>query len=260
MKTDTLTFVLLALAFFFAGGSLYLASTLPEDCLDVCGPVIEVHHLNTFRLFSASNIPDGDYYYGPEIAYDDGVWVIPGKYESDVNPGYQITDRNQGFPPGVQIPYYTPDIEIKEDKLFFDAVVYNNAGYDLSNVTFDVVLEVGIKKNPEGAYGRYNGYDPDQWQESIKIDNIRNNSSKEIRIHAPLFPVKSPESIDVDVSLVFPEELIADDGTLLKYDQSEYILPETIPDVYDARRPDDQRNIIRVFGYRIAPQDLPNPD
>ncbi|WP_048152894.1 hypothetical protein [Methanolacinia paynteri] len=250
-KTISPLIVLSILVIFFAGGSIFLAMTLPEGCSDVCGPAVEVHYSDTFYILSPGNIPGSIYYGEPEIEYDGEKWTLPEDYANEINGGHRISDEDYMFPPGAAIPVYTPDMEIKDDKVFFDAIVYNNIGYDLSNVTFSVLFDVTIRKNTDGGYGAYSRYDPGLWPENVTIENLPDNSSKEIRIFAPLFEVSGPESVHVDVFMVLPENLTAADGTLLEFDRSEYIPSVTVPDIYDAGssgRKNDQTN---VFGYYI---------
>ena len=247
---STLT-VLSILVIFFAGGSIFLALTLPGGCSDVCGPAVEVHYSDSFIILSPGNIPGSIYYGEPEIEYDGEEWILPEDYANEINQGHRISDEDYMFPQGAVIPYYTPDIEISGDKIFFDAIVYNNIGYDLTNVTFDVSFDVSIRKNADGGYGPYTSYDPEKWQENVTIEGLPDNSAKEIRVSAPLFEVNEPQSVHVDVLVILPANLTAEDGTLLELDRSEYIPSVAVPDVYDAGSSGRQNDRTNIFGYYI---------
>ena len=255
MKKISPVHILLVLVIFFAGGSVFLAMTLPEGCSDICGPVYEVHYLDTFYILSPENAPGNHYLPEPEIEYDGENWAITGETLNNTGRGYHVTGEDHIFPPGAVIPNYNPDVEIKGDRIYFNTIVYNNIGYDLSNITFDVLFDVTIRKNTDGGYGVYSRYEPEKWQETVPIENFPVNSSKEIRIYAPLFTVEDPESVHVDVFLVLPENLTAEDGTLLEFDRNEYIPSVSVPDIYnagDSGRRDNKKT--SVFEYYINPQ------
>ena len=247
--------VLLVLVIFFAGGTVYLALTMPEGCSDTCLPVYEVHYLDTFYILSPENVPGNHYLPEPEIEYDGKNWAITGETLNNTDRGYRVTGEDHIFPPGAVIPYYNPDMKISDDKIYFNAIVYNNIGYELPDVTFNVSFDVNIRKNTNGGYGAYSRYEPEKWQEPVSTGNLPVNSSKEIRIYAPLFAVKDPESISVEVFLVLPENLTAADGTLLEFDRNEYIPSVSIPDIYDAGDSGGRDNKkMKIFEYYINPR------
>lgn len=247
--------VLLVLVIFFAGGSVFLAMTLPEGCSDICGPVAVVHYSDSFIILSPGNIPGNHYFSESEIEYDGENWAITGETLNNTGRGYHVTGEDHIFPPGAVIPYYNPDMEIKDDRIYFNAIVYNNIGYELPDVTFNVSFDVNIRKNTNGGYGAYSRYEPEKWQETVSTGNLPVNFSKEIRISAPIFAVTGPESISVEVFLVLPENLTTAGGTLLEFDRNEYIPSVNIPDVYDAGDSGGRDNKkIKIFEYYINPR------
>jgi len=226
MKENIVLYALIALVIFFAAGTVALHITAPDDCNPRCGPVFEVHYKDTFYFLSPDGIPG--YRAETEVSYNEGEWelhIMPGDYDSS-------SAVSSHFPPGFDPPAYAPDIEVKDGKLYFDILLFNNVGYDLVNVTFDILSDVKIKKNSDGAYGDYSRYDPKSGKEEINVGYFEKESFKEIRLSAPLFPAGPPESFLVTVSSAFPKYLETEDGDMLEYDLDEYVHPESIPDLY----------------------------
>ncbi|UUX93297.1 hypothetical protein [Methanoplanus endosymbiosus] len=245
MKENIVLYALIALVIFFAGGSVVLHVTAPDDCNPRCGPVFEVHYSDTFYFLSPDGIPG--YHAETEVNYNDGEWELhmkPKGYDSS----FAVSTH---FPPGFDLPVYTPDVEVKDGKLYFDILLFNNVGYDLVNVTFETVSDIQIKKNADGAYGEYSRYDPKSGIDRIYVGDLSNESFKEVRLSAPLIPAESPESFFVKVNIVLPDSLETKDGSELKYDINEYLLPEMIPDVYTVDSYDSSP-VYEVFRFFIV--------
>jgi hypothetical protein len=244
MKENTLLYILFAAVIFFAGGSFILLATAPDSCNPRCGPVFEVHYSDSFYLLSPDGIPG--YNTDCEVNYNDGEWglhVIPGEYDSS-------SAVSTHFPPGFDPPVYTPDIEVKDGRLCFDILLFNNVGYDLVNVTFETLSDIKIKKNTDGAYGEYSRYDQKSGEGKIIVGDFAKESFQEVRLSGPLIPAESPESFLVTVNLAFPDSLKTEGGLTLKYDINGYVLPERIPDVYSVESY-NLSPVSKVFRYYI---------
>lgn len=243
--------LLLALVIIFAGGCIILWVTLPDDgyCRS-CGPMIEVRPVSTFYVFLPENIP-AYRYYGPNVEYYMGEWTIHPDYASLADSEYKLGEKDTIVSLEADKSYYTPDVKIEGNRLYFDIMLFNNAGYSFSDVGFDIFFDVNIRKNVDGGYGEYSRFEPDMWEETITVENVYVNSLQEIRVYAPLFPVENSESFSVEVYILYPENLTADDGTKLVYDNGEYIPAESVPDVYDLLDSDKRRKI-RIYEYIIV--------
>lgn len=248
--------ILFVLVLFFVAGSIILQATLPDNYCRACGPLIRAHPMDTIYAYSPGVI-SGHEYYGPEVKYseEDREWIIPNDYLSDLNSGYKLTDKDTILSLEKYESYYTPDLKIEGDRFYFDLLLLNNAGHSLKNVKFDVLADVTIKKNIDGAYGEYSRFDSDSWKETINVGNIYENSSQEIRVFGPLLPVEPPNSLYVELYMVYPKEVWTNKGELVLYDNNEYVLEDEIPDVYDSSGSfmgqTDSGHKQRIYGYYI---------
>ena len=249
--------ILFVLVLFFAAGSIILQATLPDNYCRACGPLFKVHPMNTIYAYSPGVIC-GHEYYGPEVKYskEEKKWIIPDEYLFDLNSGYRLTEEDTILNPDIYNLDYTPDLKIDGDRLYFDLLLLNNAGHSLKNVKFDVLADVTIKKNTDGAYGEYSRFDSDSWKETISAENIYENSSQEIRIYGPLLPVENSNSLYVELFLVYPKEVWTKSGELVLYDNNEYVPEKDVPDVYDSSgsfmEQSDYGRKIRIYGYYIS--------
>lgn len=242
--------LLLALVIIFAGGCIILWATLPDDYCRACGPVIEVRPVSTFYVYSLGNIPSYRYN-GPNFEYSGDEWTTHPDYAPLADLEYRLGEKDTIVSLEADKSYYTPDVKIEGNRLYFDIMLFNNVGYSFPDVKYDVLSDVNIRKNIDGGYGEYSRFEPDMWEETINVENVYVNSLQEIRIYAPLFPVENDESFFVEVYLLYPENLTADDGTKLVYDNGEYIPEEYVPDVYDLSDSDKRRKI-RIYEYFIV--------